>query len=245
MSCGIYCYLDKKTNNIIYIGKDSYINKQIRNKEHFMRGKRKDQHINKVLQNNPNRYQYKVLEEGNISQKILNALEMSFIQRYNPRFNFTKGGDGSLGYKHTINTKKAVSLSVSKKSSSTGFYRVSKKKCKTCQFKTSFVYQYKINGKRKEIWGVDINSLKKKVLDKNLDWIILDEEKANNILKENSLLSKKRGRKNSSGYLNVLKREASYAYRYTENGKRKYLSDKTLKGLEEKVKKRGLEWKKL
>ena len=35
MSCGIYCYIDKKTNNIIYIGKDSYIDKQIRNKDHL------------------------------------------------------------------------------------------------------------------------------------------------------------------------------------------------------------------
>lgn len=45
----------------------------------------------------------------NVSDDDLNMLEISFIERYNPRFNFTKGGDGIKGYKHSDETKQKMS----------------------------------------------------------------------------------------------------------------------------------------
>lgn len=66
------------------------------------------QQINRVLQNTPERYKYKVILEGNISDQLLNAFEMSFIKRHNPKFNFTKGGDGTRGFKHTAETKNKI-----------------------------------------------------------------------------------------------------------------------------------------
>ncbi|MBO5180170.1 MAG: hypothetical protein J6B87_07500 [Clostridia bacterium] len=112
MTKGIYAYIDKKNNKIVYIGKDSYIDKRKRDKDHKQPCVYNKQQINRVIQNTPERYQYKVLEEGNIPEKILNALEIVFIQKYNPKFNFTKGGEGILGFKHSNETKKKISESL-------------------------------------------------------------------------------------------------------------------------------------
>lgn len=109
MTSGIYCYIDLKNNEIVYIGKDSNIDKRKRHKDHLQKYRRNKQQINRVLQNNPTRYKYKVLEKGNISRKILNVLEMVFIRKYNPKFNFTEGGEGTTGWRHSCETKKKIS----------------------------------------------------------------------------------------------------------------------------------------
>lgn len=109
MSQGIYCYIDIIKNKIVYIGKDSYIDENRRHKAHLYQCNYDSQRINRILQKNPNRYKYVVLEEGNFSLKLLNALEQSFIQKYNPKFNFTKGGEGLLGYKMTDEHKNNIS----------------------------------------------------------------------------------------------------------------------------------------
>lgn len=94
MSKGIYCYIDKTTNKVIYIGKDSHIDKNQRHKQHHQKCNYKEQEVNQVLQNNPNRYLYKVLEEDINDKNILNELEIKYIQKFKPFFNFTAGGDG-------------------------------------------------------------------------------------------------------------------------------------------------------
>ena len=98
---GIYCYIDTKNNSIVYVGKDSYIDKNKRHNDHMANSEYHKQQINKVLQNTPERYRYKVILQGITSNKILNGFEMAFIFKYNPKFNFTMGGEGALGYKHT------------------------------------------------------------------------------------------------------------------------------------------------
>jgi hypothetical protein len=107
---GIYCYTDTLNNaKVIYVGKDSYIEESRRHKEHLWNSRRYKQPINQTLQNNKDRYQYKVLVKGNIKEKILNGLEQAFIRRYNPKFNFTVGGDGSKGHRFTDEQKKKLS----------------------------------------------------------------------------------------------------------------------------------------
>lgn len=100
--CGIYCYMDKDNDNaIVYIGKDSQINKGLRKRQHLQPSRRNQQPFNRVLQNNPNRYYYKVLSVYNPYDKpneLLNTLEMCFIKHFNPKFNFTDGGDGIKGF---------------------------------------------------------------------------------------------------------------------------------------------------
>ncbi len=93
---GIYCYIDKKDGSIVYIGKDSYIYKNTRHNQHYQSCRYNHQVINRVLQNNLDRYQYKVLLKGEISQKLLNAFEKVFIRMYDPKFNYTNGGDGGF-----------------------------------------------------------------------------------------------------------------------------------------------------
>lgn len=100
MSKGIYCYIDSYNNEIIYIGKDSNIDKDIRHKAHYHRNRYNDQPINRILQNNPSRYQYKKLWEiDSCTDNHLNQMEIYFINKYNTfknhnKFNFTSGGDG-------------------------------------------------------------------------------------------------------------------------------------------------------
>ena len=199
MTKGIYAYIDKKNNKIIYVGKDSHIDDRRRDKNHKQPWAYNKQQINRVIQNTPERYQYKVLEEGNISGKILNALERSFIQKYNPKFNYTEGGEGILGFKHSNKTKKkiseslngkyfseehkekiskATSKSLSIKRNTTGYYRVIKRKSKNTKQGFSWYYRwYDKDGKRKTLSSVNIQKLEEKVKEKGLPWFKIEEEK--------------------------------------------------------------------
>ena len=110
---GIYCYEDSLNDNeVVYVGKDSYIHENRRHKEHTWNSRYDKQPINRILQKNPNRYRYKVLkkwEESKYHKNLVNALEILYIHRYKPRFNFTIGGDGSKGYRFTDEQRKKLS----------------------------------------------------------------------------------------------------------------------------------------
>lgn len=113
MTVGIYCYKDLQDNDsIVYIGKDAYIHRDKRHKDHHKPSLYDAQQINRVLQNNPDRYSYEVLKEWNAEEhhpKTASLLERLYIRRYDPKFNFTKGGDGLLGYKPSNETKEKIS----------------------------------------------------------------------------------------------------------------------------------------
>lgn len=119
MSSGIYAYWDNVRCYYVYVGKDNKINaKKNRNYEHMLSSNYNVQQINKVLQNNPERYEYRVIMEGNYNDWELNQMEKlciksfkTFKEDYPERnvFNFTKGGDGVLGYKHSKRTIKKIS----------------------------------------------------------------------------------------------------------------------------------------
>lgn len=106
---GIYAYFDKKDNSVAYIGKDSHIDINKRDKEHRRPSEYNKQPFNSILQNNPNRYTYQVLVWNVKDQETLNALEIQNIRQLKPKFNYTDGGDGSCGFKHSNETKKKMS----------------------------------------------------------------------------------------------------------------------------------------
>lgn len=107
---GIYCYTDKLNNNeIVYIGKDSHINKQQRRKNHLAKSRYNDQPFNRIIQNNPNRYEYHVLCRGKADNELLNIFEKGYIETYQPRFNYGPGGDGRAGAKLTKEHKDKIS----------------------------------------------------------------------------------------------------------------------------------------
>lgn len=110
---GIYCYQDTLNDDeIVYVGKDSYINESRRHKEHTWPSRYGKQPINRIIQKNKGRYKYKVLKswkEKDYNKNLINALEIIYIRRYSPKFNFTIGGDGSKGHQWTEEQKQKLS----------------------------------------------------------------------------------------------------------------------------------------
>lgn len=137
----------------------------------------------------------------------MNALEIIYTVRYNPKFSFTIGGDGARGYKHSDEAKQKIAKSkigeknpmygksfseehrgkignslsgrkiplshrvnVSKSTNTTGYFRVSKSKSKSCKQGFIWKYSYMENKNHKAIINVDLNKLKEKVLAKGLEW---------------------------------------------------------------------------
>ena len=71
-------------NEIVYIGKDSYIGRHQRSKDHLTKSRYNDQPFNRILQNNPNRYIYKVLKswDGNkYHENLASVLEIIYIRK--------------------------------------------------------------------------------------------------------------------------------------------------------------------
>lgn len=116
---GIYAYYDLQNNYYVYVGKDNNITYNHRHHCHKSPAYYNDQPFNRILQNNPRRYEYqRIIElDDSTEEYYLNDLESYFIKlfqtyAYENRdkhvFNFTKGGDGSIGYKHTKETREKM-----------------------------------------------------------------------------------------------------------------------------------------
>ena len=182
MTRGIYCYMDTENNNeIVYIGKDSNIDESRRDKQHKSPAYYNLQKINKIIQNNPPRFKYGVLiqaENDVMSPTLLQIFEIGYIHKYNPRFNFTIGGDGVCGLKVSEETRNQISKTLSKNKTKTGVLGLYK--MKNNRFRQGFCWHYRYyeNNQRKSLTSVDLDKLKKKVKDKGLEWIVIDEEKA-------------------------------------------------------------------
>lgn len=96
---GIYCYIDLENNNeIVYVGKDSHIEEKRRHRQHLQRWFYHKQPFNTILQNNPDRYQYKEIVRAyhDIPNEELNEYEKFYIRIFEPKFNYTEGGDGLI-----------------------------------------------------------------------------------------------------------------------------------------------------
>lgn len=84
-----------------------------------------------------------------------------------PKDTKEKIAKSQMGKKHSINSK----IQNSKSRNTTGFFRVSKNK--NLNYSQGFVYVYQYydsNKKRKRISATTIDTLKRKVLDKGLEW---------------------------------------------------------------------------
>lgn len=90
---GIYTFTDKKTGNIVYVGKDSHIDVKERIKAHYRPSAYDSQQFNRVLQNNPERYEPKIYCYAE-SVEELNQIEFDLINLYRPKFNYKHGGQG-------------------------------------------------------------------------------------------------------------------------------------------------------
>lgn len=215
---GIYQYTDLKTDNIVYIGKDSNIDKNIRHYQHLAHSKYDEQPFNKVLQNNSNRYEYSILYcSDDVSEDDLNMLERIFIERYNPRFNFTKGGEGISGYKHSEETKRKIS------ESHTGKTLSEETKKKISEIKKGKTLSEGTKNKISE-------TLKGKTHSEKTKQKISESQNTTGYYR----VSKQKNKQCNQGF--------TWIYNYYENGKHKRISSVNIKKLEEKVKAKGLEW---
>lgn len=86
--------------------------------------------------------------------------------------------NNELMKKHSKLNHKERNLKLSRKHNTTGFYRVGKNKGNQYKKGYNWKYRYYANGKPKMIVSSDLHKLKKKVIGKGLDWIVLDESKA-------------------------------------------------------------------
>ena len=282
---GIY-KIENKINNKKYIGQSKNILRRWQHHRHYLN---KNQHENPYLQNEWNKYSennftFEIIHKCNETE--LNQWEEYYINKYDTfcdrskGYNLQSGGDyqqlsdevcqkiseknsgkghWNYGRNLTLNHKSKMS----KTTTNTGFFRVRKSKDKHCIKGFNYVYRYYENDKRKEISNVDILKLKENVIKRGLDWIIVDEKKAEVTLKESNeprvrrfehhtIESKTQISKstNTTGYYGVHKKKSKtakqgflwvYAY-YDENHKRKTISRTNLKKLEEEVKNRNLTW---
>ena len=105
MTSGIYAYYDTLKDEVAYIGKSVNINH--RHKQHTSPSMRDVQVINRILQNNINRYDLIILKECDVEE--LDHLEMELIGLFNPKFNFTIGGEGAIGFKMSDDARSKIS----------------------------------------------------------------------------------------------------------------------------------------
>lgn len=233
MSKGIYCYIDKKDNQIVYVGKDSYIDKNKRHKEHLQPSTYNRQVFNRILQDNLSRYQYqKLWEIDDCTDNHLNQMEIYYINKYNPKFNFTQGGDGISGYKHSEKTKKKISKNNAQywkgKTHSEETKRRMRKnnirywKGKTHSEKTKKKMSETRKGEGNPFFGKNHSEETKKKISSY---------------------------KNTSGFYRVTKCKNNsckqgfiWSYQYRENNKTKRIMSVDLKQLEQKVKAQGFNW---
>lgn len=101
---GVYGYKDLKNDEIIYVGKDSYIHINSRHKHHINPKNVNEQRINQRLLSDLDRYEYIVFIKGNYTDEELNTYETMLIRHFNTFYdskkcNWTKGGDGLKGIK--------------------------------------------------------------------------------------------------------------------------------------------------
>ena len=230
---GIYCYKDSLNDGeIVYVGIDSHIDENKRHRQHMYPSHYNFQVINRVLQNNPDRYSYHVLKRGDFGRNLLSALEIIYIRRYNPKFNYTIGGDGVrndrsgannpfFGKKHTKESRQKMSQSRK------GLSRSEETKKKIS------------------------NSLKGRVFSEETKLKLSLSQKGRPLSKEhreNMIKSK-----NSTGIFRVSKRKQKdclqgfrWVYQYPDENKKIHsISSVDLDKLKEKVLARGLEWREL
>lgn len=248
MTSGIYMIKNKKTGQM-YVGQSKHIKRRwVDHKYELNLGI----HANTFLQNSWNKYgkdnfSFSILEE--VNEDDLNKQEKYWIAYYDTfndskHYNLTSGGDSP---EYTLDLR----IERSKNSNQTGIFGLYK--FKSPNTKAGFTWRYCYNDDGEYIYFSDRNfiDLKKKVLEANCPWIILDENLAKDSFKENQELMKKYPKgNNQTGFYRVyfskdkyISRDGVWVYGYSESGKHNVISDADLLNLEKKIKEKGLPWR--
>lgn len=230
MSNGIYGYYDTKNQYVIYIGQDAHIDKEKRHKDHLSPSNYDGQHINRVLQNNPDRYVYFKFVEGNYIQDEIDDFEKEAIKLFKTYkydypernvFNFTPGGDFIPSKVPEIAKKISEKIFGKKRPD----------------------FSKKISGENNPMYRKKHSAETRKKISEAKKGKKPSQETCEKISKVH----------NTSGYFRVSKQKNKtykqgfcWRYIYTgDDGKRKTIQALTLNKLEIKVTNKGLLWKKI
>lgn len=232
---GIYHYVDVETDEVVYIGKDSYINHSKRHSDHKMQSNYNKQRFNTVLQNNPDRYRYEIVCAGNYSPELLATLEVNEIAEFKmlhngelPKFNFTDGGESGF----TVSEETRKRLSESHKGENNPNY--GKKRPDLSK---------RFAGKNNPFYGKHHSEETKKKISNSKKG---KKKSIEDMIKDSEV-------KNTTGYFRVSKIKWKdvtqgfvwcYQY-YDEDGNKKSIKSVDLKKVEAKVKEKGLTWMEL
>lgn len=192
MVSGIYT-ITNKVNGKLYVGLSNNVYHRFNQHKSDLNHNR---HINPYLQNSWNKYgsdafEFKLLKC--CKPRYLKRFEKVYIKKFHSSYrengyNLDEGGSGNhirsdetrrklseqklgeknpmygkpLSLEHTLKTSKAMS--------STGIFRVCKKKDKCCSQGFLWVYRWHEDGKQKALRSVDLDKLKEKVLANGLEW---------------------------------------------------------------------------
>ncbi len=124
---------------------------------------------NKLHNTNENNPRYGTKHTEETKQKISRA----HIGKTFSKESREKMSNAKLGKKQSLD----LVIKRNKMNNRLGIFRVIKHKNKTTKQGFDYVYTYHENGKSREIHSIDICKLKQKVIDKGLEWIIVDEDK--------------------------------------------------------------------
>ena len=198
MSIIVYAYIDTWNDDKVV-----YINHSF---------KSVDKYIQSMLDINPS-FERRVLLTlpDDTPVEVLNIALKCFKKKYNwYGLEYGLGHSGCSGFTHTESSRMRISkgrkgiapvygenhhfygkhlpvelsMKISSRKTSTGFFRVHKQRNPRCKKGFTYVYSYADDDKRKNITSVTINGLECKVRAKGLPWSIIDEGLAKKTLKE-------------------------------------------------------------
>lgn len=224
---GIYGYYDTEKNQMAYVGQSEDIYK--RHNHHMSSSLYNRQVINRILQNNPDRYELVIIKSRpNFSKEDRDILEKHYIEFYNTfadenKFNYTPGGDSCPSLLQSVKDKISEANS--------GLNNPNYGKHHTEETiekirKANLGKNFGVVGKNHPMYGKHHS----------------EETKRKMILS-----------KNTTGYLRVHLRSCPtcksgkiYCYQYSnDDGRQKSIQSVNLKKLKEKVLKAGLPWEKI
>ena len=253
MAKGIYCYIDKENDKIVYVGKDSNIDKNQRHRQHLAPSNYNAQPINRILQSNPDRYKYQALWEiDDCTDNHLNQMEIFYIKKYDSQFNFTEGGDGVSGFRHSEETRKK--MSESQKGENNPMYGKTTRK-KMSEARKGKTHSLKTRKKMSESKKGENNPMYGKTHSEETRKKMSESRKGENNPMYGKTHSEETRKKiseaqNTTGFYRVTKQKDNnckqgFRWRYyyrKKNNKQKCLSSTNLKKLEKKVKAQSLPW---